>query len=217
MKIERALKIARREWRNIGLSLERAGDIGEFDSKSIVNNRLALVQIETGDKFLTYKHINQSSLLINGLIEMENKLPQYGYVTQEAGYVFNNLASNAAERLGLVGKLAQTFGGGYGWVRTGWFFPIDAEKQTVLQQLFFFRIFFPHGVRFDWDFNSQAVKTKLDLVSYKFINWQDDPATYSEDVRDYGEQLKPLWHGLSPNPGFSPFDRAENIKIGRML
>ena len=56
MKIERALKIARREWRNIGVSLERAGDIGEFDSKSLVNNRLALVQIETGDKFRTYTH-----------------------------------------------------------------------------------------------------------------------------------------------------------------
>jgi hypothetical protein len=206
MELEKALKIARREWGNLKVSLERAGDIGEFDSKSLVNSRLALVQIETGDKFPTYKHSNQSSLLIKSLIEMENKLTKYGYVTQEAGYVFKNLASNAAERLGLVRKLAETFGGGYSWVRTGWFFPSDTEKQTILQQLFFFKIFFPLGVRFDWDFNSQAVKTKLDLVSHKFFKWQDDPGTYSKDARDSEDVLKPLWHGLSPNPGFSPFD-----------
>jgi len=206
MKIERALKIARREWRNVGISLERAGDIEEFDSKSLVSNRLALVQIETGDKFPTYQHINQSSLLINSLIEMENKLTQYGYLTQEAGYVFNALGSLAAERLGLEGIQAQSFGGGYSWIRTGWFNPIGIEKQNIVRQLFFFKLFFPLVVYFNWDFRSSMVKSKLDLVFYKFNKWQNDTAAYSKDVTDYGEELKPLWHGLSPDLGFSAFD-----------
>ena len=40
----------------------------------------------------------------------------------------------------------------------------------------------------------------------KFNKWQNDTAAYSKDVTDYGEELKPLWHGLSPDLGFSAFD-----------
>ncbi|MBI2485471.1 MAG: hypothetical protein HYW01_00630 [Deltaproteobacteria bacterium] len=206
MEIKRALQIARREWRNIRVSLERSGDVGGFDSKSHVNNRLALVMIETGDKYPTYEHINQGSLLIKNLIEMENKLPKHGYITQEAGYVFNALGSVAAEKLGLKGIQAQSFGSGYSWVRTGWFYPIGVEKQNVVQQLFFFKLFFPLVVYFNWDFKSPIVKKKLDLVFYKFNKWQNDPAIYFRDVRDYREQLEPLWRGLSLDLGFSPFD-----------
>jgi hypothetical protein len=36
--------------------------------------------------------------------------------------------------------------------------------------------------------------------------WQNVPTTYFQDVRHYRERLKPLWYGLSSNPGFSPFD-----------
>jgi hypothetical protein len=52
MQIERGLKIAESEWANIRVSLEGYGDIGEFDYKSHVNNRLTLV--DTGNRFPTY-------------------------------------------------------------------------------------------------------------------------------------------------------------------
>src|SRR6201993_120245 len=183
MKIEKAIQIARREWENIRSSLEMCGDIGEFDSKNYLNSSLAL--------------LSEDSFLFRNLIEMENKLPTYGYFTQEASYVFTSLGSKAAERLGLIGGMAQTFGRGYSWIRTGWFDPSGMEEQHIIKQLIFFKLFFPLGRDFiGWDFNSQIVKKKLSLVFYKFITWQGNPSIYIQDVRDYREQLEPLWHGL---------------------
>jgi len=129
MRTLRALKIARREWENIRTSLEMCGDIGEFDSKDYINTRLI--------------SISEGLLLVRDLIEMENKLPTYGYFTQEATYVFSALASGAAERLGIIGRLAQSFGRGYSWVRTGWFDSSDIENQHVIKQMIFFNLFFP--------------------------------------------------------------------------
>ncbi len=106
MQIERGLIIARREWRNIRVSLEGYGDIGEFDSKNHASSK--------PDSLL----VSEVLLLVKNLIEMENKFPKYAYLTQEAGYVFASLASKAAGRLGLIGEMAQTFGRGYSWVRT---------------------------------------------------------------------------------------------------
>jgi hypothetical protein len=62
MQVQRAIEIATREWANIRVSLEEYGDIGEFDSKSHVNNRLTLVDI--GNKFLTHEHLTKDSSLI---------------------------------------------------------------------------------------------------------------------------------------------------------
>ena len=184
MKIEKAIQIARREWENIRSSLEMCGDIGEFDSKNYLNSSLAL--------------LSEDSFLFRNLIEMENKLPTYGYFTQEASYVFTSLGSKAAERLGLIGGMAQTFGRGYSWIRTGWFDPSGMEEQHIIKQLIFFKLFFPLGRDFmGWDFNSQIVKKKLNLVFYKFITWQGNSSIYIQDIRDYREQLEPLWYGLS--------------------
>ncbi len=192
MEILRALKIAVREWENIRVSLEMFGDIEDFDIKHHVNSTLAFLP---GGLTLARK-----------LIEMEGKLPTYGYLTQEAAYVFTFLASRAVERLGLIGGLAHTFGSGYSWVRTGCFDPSDIEKEHVVKQLFFLKIFFPLGGFFNWDFNSPVVKTKLMVLLNKFATWQDNPSSYLQDVRDYKEQLEPLWRGLSLALGFPVAD-----------
>jgi hypothetical protein len=80
MQIERVFIKAIKEWRNIRVSLEGYGDIGEFDSKNHVKNRLTL--INTGNKFSAYENLTEGSLLIRSLIEMENKFSTYGYFTQ---------------------------------------------------------------------------------------------------------------------------------------
>jgi hypothetical protein len=182
MEIQRALQIAQREWENIRVSLENCGDTGEFGENSV-----CLLQIE-------------GLHLIRNLIEMENKLPKSGYFTGEAASIFTNLASIAAERVGLKGNLAQVFGTGYSWVRTGCFNLNSIyveEPKHIIKQLFFFKLFFPIGGGFNWDFNSPVIKTKLHLVFHKFIAWQCAPGSYVQDVKDYKSQIEPLLRGLS--------------------
>ncbi len=199
MEILGALKIAVREWENIRVSLEMFGDIEDFDTKHYLNNKLTLLP---GGLTLARK-----------LIEMEGKLPTYGYLTQEAAYVFTTLASRAVERLGLIGGLAHTFGSGYSWVRTGRFDPSGIEEQKqAIKQLFFYKIFFPLGGYFNWDFNSPVVKTKLQVVLLKFTTWQDNPGSYLQDVNDYKEQLEPLWRGLSLSLGFPVADGSRGYQ-----
>jgi hypothetical protein len=201
MEILRALKIAIREWENIRVSLDGYNDIGEFDHKSHMNSRLAILP--------------GGIVLARKLIEMDDKLPTHGYFTQEASYVFTNLASRASERIGLGSELAHTFGSGYSWVRTGWFNSSDLEEEHVIKQLFFFKIFFPLGGYFNWDNNSPVVKTKLKVVLLKFTRWQVDPSSYIQDVQDYKYQLEPLWRGLSSALLDSPVvDNSIEFQIG---
>lgn len=180
MEIEKGLQIAKREWGNIRVSLEKFGNIGEFDITNIANT-----------------FISGGPLLITNLVAMDEKLPRSGYITKEASYAYTFLAERAAKNLGLSGELAQTFGSGYSWVRTSWFNPIELSKESVVQQLFFFKLFFPRGSLFSWDFNSEAVKTKFSTVLSRFTKWQDYPSSYFEDVITYGGQLDPLWRSLS--------------------
>src|ERR1700758_922088 len=203
-EIQRALQIAKREWENIKASLEICGDIGEFHSKNHVGSKSDSLTVSEG------------LLLVRNLIGMENKLSSYGYFTQEASYVFTSLASKAAGRLGLIGGMAQTFGRGYSWARTGWFDPVGIEKQHLIKQLFFMKIFFPLGGYFHWDFNSPSVKTRLRAVLYRFILWRDNPRSYVQDLRDCNAALEPLWHGLSFTLGFSDGgfrDNEKSVKI----
>lgn len=183
MEIQRALQIAQREWENIRVSLENCGDIGEFG----LENSVCLLQVE-------------GLHLIRNLIEMENKLPKSGYFTGEAASIFTNLASIAAERIGFKDNLAQVFGTGYSWVRTGCFNLNSIyveEPRHIIKQLFFFKLFFPIGGGFNWDFNSPVIKTKLQLVFHKFITWQNNPGSYIQDLRDYKSQIEPLLRGLA--------------------
>ncbi|MER3447596.1 MAG: hypothetical protein C4291_12520 [Candidatus Dadabacteria bacterium] len=184
-EIKRALQIATREWENIKISLAGYGDIGEFHSKNHARSRL--------DSFL----VSEGLILVRNFIRMENKIPTYGYLTQEAAYAFTYLASRAAERLGLKGAMAQTFGRGYSWVRTGWFEPYRIEEHQLVKQIFFMKIFFPMGGFFKWDFDSPEVKTRLRAILHKFVMWQDNPRTYIEDIKNYGVYIEPLWRGLS--------------------
>lgn len=78
------------------------------------------------------------------------------------------------------------------------------------------KIFFPLGGYFKWDFNSPVVKTKLRAILHKLVAWQDNPRSYIQDVKDYKDQIEPLWRGLSlainsPADGFR--DDGKLLKI----
>ncbi|MGE5444441.1 MAG: hypothetical protein ACM3SR_07545 [Ignavibacteriales bacterium] len=183
MEIIRAVKIARREWENIKASLEICGDIGELHSKNHTRSK--------PDSLL----VSDGLIPVRNLIEMENKFPTYGYFTPEAAYVFTALASKAADRLGLMGRLARVFGSGYSLVRTGCLDP-NVEENHRLKQMVFFKLFFPIGGGFNWKCHSPLVKVKMKTIFDKFVLWQNNPKNYVQDVRDCNAALEPLWHGL---------------------
>lgn len=193
MDIFRALQIAERKWENIGISLKNCGDIGEFNPKDYL-------PADSGP-------IHKDLPLFRNLIEMENKFPKHGYFTPEAAFVFSTLASKAGERLGLKNGLAQTCGSGYSWVRTG-ALSLDGNEghKHIIKQLFFFKLFFPIGGFFNWDFNSHIVQRKFNLIFYKFATWQNNPDSYILDVRDCRELLEPIWHGLLLAMGYPATD-----------
>ncbi len=159
MDTQRAIQIASREWENIRISLEICGDIGEFSPKDYINmnGRFALPSLDMQ--------------LVRNLIEMDNKLPMYGYFTQEAAYVFTTLASRAGKRIGLIGRVAKTFGIGYSLVRTGCLSSERSEKQRK-EQMTFFRFFFRFGGGFNWNFHSPGVKMRMKFAFDKFVEWQ---------------------------------------------
>lgn len=114
---------------------------------------------------------NKSSLFARDLIDMDyklNRLPTYGYFTPEAAHVFTALTYRAVKRLGLRERAAKTFGSGFSLVRTGCLDSYGTEKQSE-EQLAFFKLFFPFGGGFNWNFNSPPVKKKLKLIFDKFL------------------------------------------------
>lgn len=186
MKIQEAILIAGREWENVRLSLRMCGDIGEFDSQSFVNN---------GSDWLYF---------IKSIVGMEYKLPRCGYCSHQASYVFATLASKAGEKLGIKGELARTFGSGYSWVRTGCFSLNDVQKRQAAKRMFFLKLFSPLGGDLtEWSFKSPTVGTKIKLIFDTFAGWQNDPESYSHDIREYRDQIEPIWLGLSSTLGFS--------------
>lgn len=202
MKVLRAVQIAKREWENIRISLENCGDIGEVDFEDSVNSEIMRIE---------------GFHLVKNLIEMESKLSKYGYFTPEAAYVFSTLALGAAKRLGLTCRLAHAFGSGYSLVRTGYFdlngITDEEEHPQIIKRLFFLKLFFPVGGDFNWDFNSPVVKAKLKLVFHNFVEWQDDPRSFIQDVRNYKAQLEPLLRGLLRALRFSLADDSEEYEI----
>ena len=175
--------IVDRECARIRTSLERCGEIGRFTYEDSVK--------ASGRR----NEINGFSLR-ESVIGMENKLETYGYFSEDAAFVYSYLTSIAAERLGLKGKLAQTFGKGYGWVRTGWFDMRDIKKQHVVKQMIFFNVFFGGDEDLNWDFNSMVVKVKFKIIFEQYVKWQQRPRSFVEDVNFYRNQLENL---LSPN------------------
>jgi hypothetical protein len=161
MEIRSVFQIAKREWENISVSLELCGDIGKFD--------LA-------------RYIEKEPQMIRNLIGMEKKLHEHDYLTREAAYVFTELGREAGERLGLTTELSIAFGGGYSWVRTGWFDLMNIEFANLViledhftRKIFFFRQFFPIKEDFGWVFDSPDVTSNLKSIFERFLSWQNDP------------------------------------------
>ena len=127
MEKQRALQIAKREWKNIRLSLQSCGDIGEFFDAGLLTKLNRGANLETTNFSFPQSPIRMSkstkgSLLARELIDMDyklNRLPTYGYFTPEAAHVFTALTSRAVNRLGLRERPAKSFGSGYSLVRTG--------------------------------------------------------------------------------------------------
>jgi hypothetical protein len=183
MEIRSVHQIAKREWENISVSLELCGNIGKFD---------------------LVRYIEKEPQLIRNLIGMEKKIPEYDYLTREAAYVFTELGKEAGERLGLTSELAKAFGGGYSWVRTGWFDLINLEfddfeilEDHLTRKIFFFRLFFPLKEDFSWVFDSTDVTLNFKSIFERFSSWQNDPVGYDRDLERYKKEIEPIREGLA--------------------
>lgn len=172
--IDKALEIVRREWENVRYSFEACGDIGDF---SIENFRTSKWFFEQGFEWF-----------ISNVIEMDKKIPQFGYATSEALNVFTILASRAAEKLGFNKELAFAFGIGYGFVRTG----LILNNKLGPMQAIFCKVFFPLGMGFNWNFDSSVVKTKLKAVFEGFRSWQENPQIYVQDLAQF-QNIGKVW------------------------
>ncbi|HVY54882.1 MAG TPA: hypothetical protein VHC46_03910 [Thermodesulfobacteriota bacterium] len=183
MEIRSVFQIAKREWENISVSLGLCGDIGKFD---------------------LVRYIEREPRLIRNLIGMEKKLHEHDYLTREAAYVFTELGKEAGERLGLSTEMARAFGGGYSWVRTGWFDLISLEiddleilEDHLTRKILFFRLFFPLEEDFCWVFDSPDVTSNLKLIFDRFSSWQTDPVGYDKDLESYKKEIQPIKEGLA--------------------
>ncbi|NIT13298.1 MAG: hypothetical protein GTN99_03355 [Candidatus Dadabacteria bacterium] len=119
---------------------------------------------------------------------MNERFSEKGYRTTEALYSFIELATKAAERLGLTGTLSMAFGVGYANVRTGWV----AEKGLQKEREVFEKMFFKGKFKsYDWEYDWTSVKQSLKEIFDKFISWQDDQALYLKETAS-GKIVKPM-------------------------
>jgi len=183
MEIRSVFQTAKREWDNISISLELCGEIGEFE----------LVH-----------YIESKPELIRSLIGMEKKIHDHDYLTRDAAFVFAELVSEAVRRLGLNPNLANTFGGGYSWVRTGWFDLVGLDfdnlnnlEERLTQEIFFFRLFYPSREDYGWLFDSPSTVSSFKYIYDKFRSWQSDPVGYDRDIKLYKTEIDPIWEGLT--------------------
>ncbi|NIP38647.1 MAG: hypothetical protein GWO07_07760 [Candidatus Dadabacteria bacterium] len=183
MEIENVYQIAKREWDNIRISLRSCGNIPNLDFNSFITSK---------------------PNLISSLNEMDFKIIKYDYTTKEAGYVFYELVTHAAGRLGLNGKTAKIFGSSYSWVRTGWYSPVllnykskKSINQCIRKQVVFYKIFFPVNEDYNWDFDCPTVNSKFKTIFEKFINWQYEPGLYSKEMFIYRTQVDNVLEGIN--------------------
>jgi hypothetical protein len=185
-ELERALEIARREWENVRLSLEKAGDIGEFDKRDfmigvIEEDVIIREPLKSPTKSVSgYSPTFYPMYFVKNLLKMEEKLEDKGYRTIEALYVFIELATIAAERLGLHGTFAMAFGAGYGNVRSGWV----AEKGFPVERDIFADMFFKGRKKdYDWEFYWSSVVERLQEIFERFRSWEEDKRLYHKEVK----------------------------------
>jgi hypothetical protein len=184
-RLQEALVIAHREWENVRLSLELSGDIGEFKKEDfmigvIEEDVIIRKPMNSPTKSVSiYDPTYYPMYLVANLLRMEEKLTQSGYRTTEALYIYIELATKAAERLGLHGSFAMSFGAGYASARTGWI----AEKGYPVERRIFHKMFFrSKKVEYDWDFHWTSVKEGLNEIFDKWSAWQSDEELYLKEV-----------------------------------
>ena len=185
-KLNEALLIAQREWENVRSSLELSDDIGEFDKEDFMIGVIAEDVIIREPLLSPTKSVSVYAptfypmYFVQNLLTMDQKLAKEGYSTIEALYVFVEIAAKAAERLGLKGSFAMSFGAGYGSARTGWI----AEKGYPIERELFVKMFFKNRKKsYDWDFCRSSVKENLNVIFIKFQSWQNDEDLYKKEVK----------------------------------
>lgn len=185
-KLNEALLIAQREWENVRSSLELSGDIGEFDKEDFMIGVIAEDVIIREPLLSPTKSVSVYAptfypmYFVQNLLAMDQKLAKEGYSTIEALYVFVEIATKAAERLGLKGSFSMSFGAGYGSARTGWI----AEKGYPIERELFVKMFFKNRKKsYDWDFYGSSVQENLSGIFIKFQSWQNDEDLYKKEVK----------------------------------
>ncbi|MEE9238875.1 MAG: hypothetical protein V3U58_04860 [Thermodesulfobacteriota bacterium] len=185
-RLNEALLIAQREWENVRSSLELSGDIGEFDKEDFMIGVIAEDVIIREPLLSPTKSVSVYAptfypmYFVQNLLAMDQKLAKEGYSTIEALYVFVEIATKAAERLGLKGSFSMSFGAGYGSARTGWI----AEKGYPIERELFVKMFFKNRKKsYDWDFCRSSVKENLNVIFIKFQSWQNDEDLYKKEVK----------------------------------
>ena len=189
-----ALKIAEREWKNIGTSLELCGDIGKFCKEDfmigvIEEDVIVREPLSSPTKSVSfYSPTYYPMYFLKNLLVMEDKMPDLGYISIEAMYVFIELATQAVSRLGLEGNFAMGFGSGYGYVRTGWI----AEKGWAIEREIFYNEFFRgRKIDYNWEFFWNFIKERF-LINFNiFRKWKNDPELYMKETKSKAK-VKPL-------------------------
>ncbi len=189
-----SLKIAEREWNNVRTSLELCGDTGNFCREDfivgIIDEDIILREpLKSPTKSVSfYSPTYYPMYFLRNLLVMEDKLPDLGYQSVEAMYVFIELVTKAASRIGLEGNFAMGFGNGYGYVRTGWL----AEKGWAVERDTFYKQFFEgRKTKYDWEFFWDSIKKRFLTNFNTFKSWQNDPELHRKETRSKAK-IKPL-------------------------
>ena len=185
-RLNEALEIAELEWRKVAISLDLAGDIGGFKKEDfmvgvIEEDVIIRKPLESPTKSVSvYDPTYYPMYLVDNLLTMHKRFPGRGYKTTQALYVYIELATRAAERLGLTGSFAMSFGTGYAHVRTGWV----AEKGYPVEREIFTEIFFRGKKKhYEWDFHWTSVRERFKEIYDKWSAWQADEALYLKESK----------------------------------
>lgn len=182
MEINSPKQIIRRELENIIISLYSCGEFEKYN------------------EFLIESYFYQNfDKTVNA---METKIHDKGYSSIEASIVFTNLVTNAAQYLGLTYDMAESFGSGYSWVRTGFFnfsfinLDPNYNYRSLSLQLMFFKLFFEGTPNYSWCFDSPFVVDKFKKIFEKFRKWNFDNNILARELINYKKELLPMQERL---------------------
>lgn len=185
-RLAEALEIAEIEWRKVAISLDLAGDIGPFRKEDfmigvIEEDVIIRKPMSSPTKSVSvYDPTFYPMYFVENVLSMNERLPGRGYKTTQALYVYIELATKAAERLGLRGSFSMSFGAGYGSARTGWI----AEKGYPVERNIFQKMFFKdRNKHYDWDFHWNSVRENLKEIFEKWSAWQQDEQLYLKESK----------------------------------